>query len=84
MPQSFAEEHGTPACVVQAHRLPAPVTGRADPDVDDHVNDRAAYTRDVLGLTGGNAGEVDTADDSPAGYRAVGLRGLGPVPEQLR
>ena len=83
MPQSFAEVHGPPAGVIQAHRLPATVTGRADPDIDDHVEDRAADARDVLCLPGGNAGEVDTADDSPAGYGAVGLRDLRPVPERL-
>jgi hypothetical protein len=83
MPQSFGEEHGAPTRVIQAHSLPAPVSGRADPDIDDHVEDRAADARDVLRLPGGNAGEVDTPDDSPAGHGAVGLRDLRPVPERL-
>ena len=83
MPQSFGEEHGTPTRVIQAHSLPAPVSGRPDPDIDDHVEDRSADTRDVLRLSGGNAGEVDTPDDSPAGHGAVGLRDLRPVPERL-
>lgn len=83
MPQSLREEHGAPACVIEAHRLPAPVTGRADPDIHDHVEDRAADAGDVLRLPGGDAGEVDTPDDSPAGHGAVGLRDLRPVPERL-
>ena len=84
MPQSGFEEHGATADVVQAHRLPATVTGRADPDIDDHVKDRAADARDVLRLAGRNAREVHAPDDSPAGHRPVGLRGLRPVPERLR
>jgi hypothetical protein len=78
------EEHGATAGVVQAHRLPAAVTGRADPDIDDHVKDRAADARDVLRLAGRNAREMHAPDDSPAGHRPVGLRGLRPVPERLR
>lgn len=83
MPQSFSEKHGAPARVIQAHSLPVPVTRRADPDIHDHVKDGAADARDVLCLPGGNAGEVDTPDDSPAGHGAVGLRDLRPVPERL-
>ena len=44
----------------------------------------AADARDVLGLPGGNGREVRAPDDSPAGHRAVGLRGLRPVPGRLR
>lgn len=83
MPQSFSEKYGAPAGVIQAHSLPVPVTRRADPDIHDHVKDGAADARDVLGLPGGNACEVDTPDDSPAGHGAVGLRDLRPVPERL-
>lgn len=81
MSQSFSEKHGAPACVIQAHSLPVSVTRRADPDIDDHVKDGAADARDVLCLPGGNAGEVDTPDDSAPGYGAVGLRDLRLVPE---
>ena len=66
MPQPFGQEHGTPAFVVQPHSLPARVAGRAEPDVNDNVEDRAAHARDVLGLPRGNAGKVNTPDDSPA------------------
>ena len=66
MPEPHGDEHGTPALIVQPHRLPAPVAGRADPDVDDHVQDRALDAGDVLGLARGDVGEVDTPDDSPA------------------
>ena len=83
VPQSFGEKHGAPACVIQAHRLPVSVTGRADPDIHDHVKDGAADARDVLCLPGGNAGEANTPDYSPAGYGAVGLRDLRPVPERF-
>jgi len=79
--QSFGEENGASACVVQAYSLPVPVTGRADPDIHDHVNDGAADARDVLCLPRGNAGEVDAPDDSAPGYGAVGLRDLRLVPE---
>ena len=82
MPQSFGEKHGTPACIIQPYSLPAPVTGRADPDINDHVKDRAADARDVLRLPRGDACEVDTPDDSPAGYGAIGLRDFRPVPER--
>jgi hypothetical protein len=66
MPQPFRDEHGTPAFVIQPYRLPAPVAWGADPDINDHVQNRAADARDVLCLPGGNAREVDAADDSPA------------------
>ncbi len=84
VPQPRLEEYGTSACVIQAYGLPAPVARRADPDVNDHVKDRAAGTRDVLCLAGRNGREVHTPYDSPAGHRAVGLRGLRQVPERLR
>ncbi len=84
MSQPRFEEHGATAGVVQAYRLPAAVTGRANPDIDDHVKDRAADARDVLRLPGRNAREVHAPDDSPARYRPVGLRGLRPVPERFR
>jgi hypothetical protein len=84
MPQPRFEEHGATAGGVQARRLPTTVTGRADPDIDDHVKDHAADARDVLRLAGRNAREVHAPDDSPAGHRPVGLRGLRPVPERLR
>jgi len=83
MPQSLSEEHRAPGGVIQAHGLPAPVGGRADPDIDDHVKDRAADARDVLRLPGRDAGEVDAPDDSPAGHGAVGLRDLRLIPERL-
>ena len=35
-------------------------------------------------LAGRDGREVHAPDDSPAGHRAVGLRGLRPVPERLR
>ena len=66
MPEPLGDEHGTPALVIQSHRLPAPVARRADPDVDDHVQDRALDAADVLGLARGDVREMDTPDDSPA------------------
>jgi hypothetical protein len=81
--ESFSEENGAAARVIQPHSLPVPVTGRADPDIHDHVKDGAADARDVLCLPGGNAGEMDTPDDSAPGYGAVGLRDLRLVPERL-
>jgi len=66
MPQPFGHKHGTAAFVIQPHRLPSGVAGRAEPEVNDDVEDRAADARDVLGLPRGNAGEVNSPDDSPA------------------
>jgi hypothetical protein len=83
MPKSLREEHRAPARVIQGHGLPAPVRGRADPDIDDHVEHRAADACDVFRLSGRNAGEVDAPHDSAAGDGAVGLRDIRPVPERL-
>ena len=74
MSQSFAEKHGTPAGLIQAHGLPAPVTGRADPDINDHVKDRAADAGDVLRLPGGHIGEMHAPQGRGLGNRQVCLR----------
>ena len=61
---------------------PPPVAGGAGPQVDHHIQDRAAEAADVLRLPGRDIGEVDAADDAPARHRAVRLRDLQPVAER--
>ncbi len=82
VPQPLGEEYRTSAGVVQAHWLPVSVARRADPDVDDHVEDGAADADDVLSLPGRDVGEVNAPNHSPPGHRAVGLHDLRLVAER--
>lgn len=59
--------------VVEADDLPLLVGRGTDPDVDDDVQDGAAYALDVLGLAGWHIGEVETAQGPSAGHGAVRL-----------
>lgn len=71
--EAFREIHRVVVPVVEADDLPLLVGRGTDPDVDDDVQDGAAYALDVLGLAGWHIGEVKTAQGPSAGHRAVRL-----------
>src|SRR5260221_5275756 len=79
--QALGDEQRAPRLVIKLHRLPAPEAGGAYPEVDDHIDDRAAGARYVFRLAGRDIREVDTADDPAPGHRAVGLGDVHAVPD---
>src|SRR5437588_295476 len=64
--------------VVEPHHRVLAVRRRAHPQVDHQVQDRPAGAVDVLRLTRGHVGEMNSAQDTAAGDGVVGLhRGEG-------
>jgi dTDP-4-dehydrorhamnose reductase len=84
MPESFSEEHCAPLLVVELYRLPATVAGRADPNVDNDVEDCPGQTRHILRLAGRDVREMNAPDYPSAGHRAVGLDNFQPIAEGRR
>ena len=78
---SERKKHSLPGLIVEPHGFPASVARRTAPEVDDNVEDRTAHASHVLGLPWRHVGRMDTAHDTPSGYRAVGLVGIKVIAE---
>ena len=73
-PSPSDEVHRARRCGVELDGLDQPVGRRADPDVDDDVEQRPAGAVDVLGLAGRDVGEVHAADHAAGRDALVDLR----------
>ena len=81
--EPLGEVDRAPVDGVEGDGLPPAEGRRADPDVDDVVDERARERRDVLALAGRHVGEVDAAHRAPRGDRHVGLDDVRAVAEVL-
>jgi hypothetical protein len=78
--EALGDIEAAPVLGVEPYGLVLAVGGRAHAEVDDHVQDRAAHARHVLGLARRNVRVVDAAQGSLGRHRAVGLAQVEGMP----
>lgn len=74
MPQAFGQVDSFAVDVVNQDGIPFAEGRGSDAQVDDDVEECSFDAGDVLGLPGRGVGEVDSAQTSCCGYRAISLR----------
>ena len=74
MPKTLFDEQALSGFGVQLHRIPLPERGRANSDVDHHIQDASVEALHVFRLPGRNVGEVNPAHRASPRHRNVHLR----------